>query len=252
MAAAAPGCAHSIASGWASTAEVRKTKTAEIKVTVAAPVAVVWKALRDPSAIRRWFGWEYDGLAEEIDAMFLENASASDDDHTVEVWGGDRFSLEARGDQTVVRVTRAAPGGESWDGIYEGWVTFVQQLRFALGRHRGEERRTLYLSGASKGAADPLPPEILHDDAFALTPGQRYEATLPTGETVSGELWYRSAHQMGLTVDGYGDGLLVLTGKPPTLEPPHGAGTVLITTYGLDDDALEAVHRRWKGWWEAR
>jgi hypothetical protein len=59
-------------------------------------------------------------------------------------------------------------------------------------------------------------------------------------------------HQVGLTVDAYGDGLLVLTGKPPTLEPPHGAGTVLITTYGLDRDALEAVHRRWKEWWEAR
>jgi hypothetical protein len=131
-------------------------------------------------------------------------------------------------------------------------VTFIQQLRFALGRHRGEERRTLYLAGTSTGAADPLPPEILHDDTFALTPGDRYEATAPTGETVSGELWYRSAHQMGLTIDGYGDGLLVLTGKAPALEPPHGTGTVLITTYGLDDDALKAVHRRWKGWWEAR
>jgi hypothetical protein len=231
---------------------VSETKVVRIEVTVAAPVDVVWEALRNPSEIRRWFGWEYDGLAEEIDAIFLENASASHHHHAVELWGGDRFSLEALGDETVVRVTRAAPGGESWDGIYEGWMTFVQQLRFALARHRGEERRTLYLSGASKGAADPLPPEIIHDHAFALAPGDRYEATAPTGETVLGELWYRSAHQIGLTVDAYGDGLLVLTGKPPTLEPPHGAGTVLITTYGLDDHALEAVHRRWTEWWEAR
>jgi hypothetical protein len=34
-----------------------------------------------------------------------------------------------------------------------------------------------------------------------------------------------------LTVDDHGDGLLVLTGKPA---------------------ALEAVHRRWTEWWEAR
>jgi uncharacterized protein YndB with AHSA1/START domain len=229
-----------------------ETKVVQIDVTVAAPVDVVWEALRDPSEIRRWFGWEYDGLTEEIDAIFLENASASDDDHTVELWGGDRFSLEARGDETVVQVTRAAPADPSWDGIYEGWVTFVQQLRFALGRHRGEDRRTLYLSGTPKAPGDPLPPEIVHDRTFALAPGERYEATVPTGETVSGELWYRSAHQIGLTVDDYGDGLVVLTGKPAPLEPPHGAGTVLITTYGLDDDTLEALHRRWTEWWEAR
>jgi hypothetical protein len=231
---------------------VSETKVVQIDVTVAAPVDVVWEALRDPSEIPGWFGWEYDGLTEEIDAIFLENASASDDEHTVELWGGDRFLLEARGDETVLHVTRAAPAGESWDGIYEGWITFVQQLRFALARHRGEERRTLYLSRASKGAVDPLPPEIVHADTLALAPGERYKATVPTGETLSGELWYRSAHQIGLTVDDYGDGLLVLTGKPAALEPPHGGGIVLVTTYGLDDEALEAVHRRWTEWWEAR
>lgn len=229
-----------------------ETKVVRIDVTVAAPVPVVWAALRDPPEIRRWFGWEYDGLTEEIDAIFLENASASDDEHTVEMWGGDRFSLEGRGDETVLHVTRASPAGESWDGIYEGWMTFVQQLRFALARHRGEERRTLYLSGASNGAADPLPPEIVHDVIVGLAPGERYEATVPTGETLLGELWYRSAHQIGLTVDDYGDGLLVLTSKPAALEPPHGAGTVLITTYGLDDDAFEAMHRRWNEWWAGR
>jgi hypothetical protein len=55
-----------------------------------------------------------------------------------------------------------------------------------------------------------------------------------------------------LTVDDHGDGLLVLTGKPAALEPPHGGGIVLVTTYGLDDGALEAVHQRWTEWWEAR
>jgi hypothetical protein len=231
---------------------VSKPKVVLIEVTVAAPVDVAWEALRDPSEIRRWFGWEYDGLTEEINAIFLQNASPSDDDHALEVWGGDRFSLEARGDETVVRVTRAAPADDGWDGIYEGWMTFLQQLRFALARHRGEDRRTLYLSGASKGAAGPLPPEIVHDETVALAPGERYELTAPTGETLSGELWYRSAHQTGLTVDAYGDGLLILTGTPAALEPPHGAGTVLITTYALDDDAFEALHRRWTEWWEAR
>jgi hypothetical protein len=107
--------------------------------------------------------------------------------------------------------------------------------------------------GAAEGVADPRPPDALDHHAFAaLAPGQRYEAALPTGETVSGELWYRSAHQIGLTVDDYGDGPLVLTAKPAALDPPRGSGTVLITTYGLADETLQAVHRRWREWWAAR
>lgn len=35
---------------------------------------------------------------------------------------------------------------EGYDDIGEGWITFVQQLRFALTRHRGEARATHYLS----------------------------------------------------------------------------------------------------------
>jgi len=61
-----------------------------------------------------------------------------------------RLALEDRDGQTVVRLLRAAPeGSDSWDGVYddinEGWLTFVQQLRFMLERHPGEERETVHV-----------------------------------------------------------------------------------------------------------
>ena len=72
-----------------------------------------------------------------------------------------------------MRVTRAAPAG-SWDGVYdevnEGWLTFVQQLRFYLERNPGR-------SGA--------------------------RCTSPAG----GEEWFSSENQVGTVRD---DGSLVI------------------------------------------
>jgi hypothetical protein len=49
-----------------------------------------------------------------------------------------------------LRVTRPAMSGggqeETYDPVVEGWITFVQ-LRLALERHPGEERRTIYIEG---------------------------------------------------------------------------------------------------------
>jgi hypothetical protein len=116
-----------------------------VEVVVDAQLDIVWRALRDPAEIRNWFGWEYEGFDEEIQAIFFEYSKADDDAHVLDGGSEGVISLEARGDQTVVRVTRAAPAG-SWEGVYdevnEGWLTFFQQLRFYLERHPGRERRT--------------------------------------------------------------------------------------------------------------
>ena len=116
-----------------------------VEVVIDAQVDTVWRALRDPAEIRNWFGWEYEGFEEEIQVIFFQYSKADDDAHVLDGGSEGVISLEARGDQTVVRVTRAAPAG-SWDGVYdevnEGWLTFFQQLRFYLERHPGRQRRT--------------------------------------------------------------------------------------------------------------
>jgi hypothetical protein len=53
---------------------------------------------------------------------------------------------------------------------------------------------------------------------------------------------------LGLTVDGYGDGL-VINARPQTAKSAHGGGAVIVTTYGLDDRAFAGVSDRWAKWW---
>ena len=230
-----------------------------IEVVVAAPIETVWRALRDPVEIQRWFGWDHPGLAEEVDYIFYKASTASEEDQTRRAidMGDDRFVLEAIGEQTIVRLIRSAPASDvSWKGIYddvvEGWITFVQQLRFAMERHRGAERRTLFLNGRARAAGTPLPGDALGFGALSTVPvGERYAITTAFGERLEGTVWFRTAYQMGVTVDAFGDGLLIPNDRPQTGKSPHGGGNVVITTYGLSDRAFADLQERWKRWWTA-
>jgi len=217
-----------------------------IEVSLPAAVEEVWAHLRDPALIRRWFGWEYDGLAHEIDVIFLQEAAVDDPSHSLQ-WDdgmqrGDRIELEPDGDGTILRLTRPALAAEEgWDAIGEGWISFVQQLRFAIGFHRGVDRRTLYLSG-------PAP----SDDAFPIAAtlgldaaGERYEALAGPGEQLSGAVFFRTEHQLGLTVDQLGPGLLLLAEAPAAARPPHGAASLTLTGYG----GAQPDEAAWRAWW---
>ncbi|MFC6679735.1 SRPBCC domain-containing protein [Nonomuraea ferruginea] len=149
-----------------------------VEVTISAPVGEVWRALRDPEQIRRWHGWHFDGLDKEIDFIYAEHVTESPQEHWMEVQGGDRFELTDAGEgRTHLRMTRAPLSGDTeWDAYYddvnEGWVTFIHQLKFALERHPGADRRTVFLSG--HGTTPPLAAAGL--DALAgLAPGTPYE-----------------------------------------------------------------------------
>lgn len=121
------------------------------EVVIAAPAETVWRALRDRAEIRRWFGWDYEGIDDEIDMIFFGDDTGVDDDaRTLDFGPAGRFVLEDQGERTVVRLVRAAPAGQDgWDGIYddinEGWLSFMQQLRFMLERHPGQDRETVHV-----------------------------------------------------------------------------------------------------------
>jgi hypothetical protein len=228
-----------------------------IEVTLPAPVDTVWRALRDPDEIQRWFGWQYDGLDDEIDMIFRKEARPSDGEDAI-TWGnGDRFTLEPQGQQTLLRVTRAAPaGGATWDEVYddisEGWTSFVQQLRFALARHPGENRRTVWLGGSAVDVdAFPLEAALGMTDVAALSAGSPYDTTIATGD-MAGEVWFHAPHQFGVTVEQFGDGLLIAGNQPASERPPHGGAWVIITTYGMDDAAFDELSQRWSTWWDSR
>jgi hypothetical protein len=233
-----------------------------VEVVVAAPIETIWKALRDKDEIRRWFGWEYAGFEDELNWIVSKGQAVLEEGRVIRIPSmNDFFVLEPRDDgYTVLRVIRSAPAegpdGKGWAGIYddtvEGWTEFLQALRLMLERHPGEERRTLYFSGRSRTADTPKPPEAVGLEAIAAVPaGGRYSVALATGETISGEVWYRSENQVGLTVDGYGNGLLVVARRPVTAKSPHGGGHALISTYGLSDAALADVRAKWTEWLRA-
>ena len=225
-----------------------------VEVTVPAPADAVWAALRDPQKIKDWFGWETDGLKDEIDFIFITHASADEERRIVSFVGvNDRYEVEATGDATsLVRVVRSAPAGEwsdVFDGMIEGWISFTWQLAFAFARHPGQTRRTLFFSGPPR--EDQLARSLLGLDA-APAAGEPWSMPLGPDAAASGQVWFTARHQIGVTVDAWGDGLLVVVDQPPSEKRPRGTTMLTLTTYGLDDAALADLQARWQAWWDER
>ncbi len=213
-------------------------KPAVIEVIVSAPVDTVWQSLRDHDLIKLWMGWHYDQLDAEIDLIFYQHAKADPDSHTLELGDGDRFELIEAEKGTVVRITRAPYDPDSeWSAYYhevtEGWLSFLQQLRFMYQEHPGEVRRTLFLAGTGTGPMAAL------------------EESIPTER---GESWYSAELQHGTVLPQLGPGLVIMARKPPATDD-QGNVTVgvmaIVTTYGLDDESFDAERSRWESWWRS-
>jgi uncharacterized protein YndB with AHSA1/START domain len=217
--------------------------TPRIEVTVAAPVEDVWSALRDKNTIRHWHGWDYEGLEAEIDLIYFAHPIEDAEARTLSIQDGDVIRLEADGDGTRVTLTRAPKGiNPDWDAYYdditEGWTTFLQQLRFAIERKPGAPRRTVFLNGPNKSGRS------LADDL-----GLPEKLSLEDTET---QLWYRADNQLGVTVDAWGGGLLVVASCAPTDAKPEGVAMAILSTYGLTDTELADLTTRWQQWWTER
>lgn len=237
-----------------------KDEQVVVEMTIAAPVETVWQALREPDQMLNWFGWDADTLRDEIQFIFFDHAKADEANKVLAIDEhegiADRMELVAAPGGTQLRVVRSGPAvGGDWNAFYEdtweGWISFFQQLRFLIERHPGEKRRTLFLS-AKLPEGGTLPVEALGlSHLKATTPGEAITVELPVGEKVAGAAWHHSANQVGLTVPAWGDGLLIVTDSRPPNGGPNGAGSVILTTFGLSETAFTALEQRWKAWWAA-
>ncbi len=190
-------------------------KPFRVEVSVDAPRDVVWRTLTEPEQIRHWFGWDYDGLNDEIELIFVEHARLRPPDR-IEMSDDGLIELEERGGRTVIRATK--PGdldAVEWVDVYgdieEGWITFFTQLRHRLERHP-ESTRRMIVRNANLAALPELP----------------------------GEPWHSSRYQRGAESDGT---LAIVFRKPDS-----GESMLLVTTYDLDDDAFAAAERHWDEW----
>lgn len=226
-----------------------------IEVTVAAPVEVVWPHLRRSELIRRWHGWEFDGLDAEIELIFHEHTSPDDAAHVLRPGGpgpeGDRFEAIADGeDSTVIRITRGPRGlSPDWDAMYdditEGWISFLAQLRFAVEQQLGRERRTVFVMRAG----EPAPAAAVALGLSSHDTENRPAEIVVADEPLAATVWFATDGQIGLAVPRYGPGLVVVADKPGPTPGSAVLSMIIVSTFGLSDPDHRAVEASWQRWW---
>jgi hypothetical protein len=269
-----------------------------VALDIAAPPDVVWLALRDPSEIPRWFGWDYEGLAAEIQQIFFDGVveGGLDDVRTLAWPDGDAIAVAPFQGGTFLTITRrtrrgerggdgaergsdgasgsagsgasvgaagaaastvpAGTGGAStpFDEIDEGWTQFAQQLRYVVERNPQGRRRTVSaidLDAGPVGAGPVFRLGVSVTDEVPIGGEWEFRRTIDGEEYVEGgTVWYRTEHQRGFVVTSpVREGLFVVQTTPVSVRPPHGRVSLVLSTYGLDDEEFTRVERRWRRWW---
>lgn len=229
-----------------------------IEVTIAAPIADVWAALREPGRLRNWHGWEYDlpdgadGLDAEIQTIYF-SPDVTEEPPTRLSLGGDAFELAEVDGGVRVRITRAPRGADpDWDAydddITEGWRTFLFQLRWALERHPADIRVTHVTAGTPR-APGPIVDRLGLAGIADQPVGSRYTVALPMGIALSGTVFFRTEHQFGLTVTEWGDGLLEIADSMPAPHRPVAGSAAILSLYGVPQDEVAQVRAAWDRWW---
>jgi hypothetical protein len=198
-------------------------KPYDVEVSVNAGRDEVWDAVTQPPVIAQWFGWDYDGLAAEIQQIFVDEATLSSPER---MGWADGSYLEVTGDDdsaTVRAVREGAPPADpdAHDPIEEGWRAFLIQLRYLFDNRPAGRRRTLYLTGETTGR------QVLELVAGDWT---------PFGSRIS---W-------ALDPDGH---LVVASGDVPLDRPDAAAMQVIVSTFGLSDDAFATYRDDWTKRW---
>src|ERR1700760_4687508 len=115
----------------------RRLKPYSVEFDLPAGRDEVWDAVTQVSALRQWFGWDYDGLDAEIQQIFVDQATLLAPER---MGWADGSYLEVTGDDdhAVVRAVREGPvpgDPDAYDAIEEAWRVFLTQLRFRF-EHR--------------------------------------------------------------------------------------------------------------------
>lgn len=215
-----------------------ENNTPQLSLTIKDSIDTVWSALRQKQKLAQWFGWNYEGLEAEINDIYFTNVreeGATDRaQRSLAVNGGDTFVLIAKGDNTELQLIRRPLDGTAEDNYYdtitEGWISFIEQLRFMLECKPNDTRKTIVRNQQLDKDA------ILGQLGLAnVQEEQTFEGSLE-GTKLSGSVRFSTPQQIGLLVDGWGPGLLVIQ---------FSENMQLLTTYELEDDTFRKLTEKW-------
>ena len=237
-----------------------------VSLEIPVGLATVWEHLREPNLVRRWFAWERPRLDHEIEE-FVSSATSRLDvvhdatTHTLTWPNHDTLSVTAAAHEphvTRLRVTRRSHDllADRFDGnmdeVDEDWIANTHQLRFALSRQLGHERRTLSLVEADAGPRnDRLLDRAGMHGAHGVPVHGHLQVRRPDGSLLGGTVLYRTEHQVGVALLGIEGALLVVRETPIGTRPPHGTVTAVMSVFGLDQSEFDEIAAHWSAWWSA-
>ncbi|WP_232667015.1 hypothetical protein [Pseudonocardia sp. TRM90224] len=193
-----------------------QTKGTTFSATFRMPAApdTVWRHLREPELLRRWFGWHGPEFESEIVGLSGGFSTVEDDGRSV-VIGDHRMALAEIGSETELHLSRITEAEAHGMEIDEGWVTFLEQLRFVVAEQPEGQRHTFMTGGAPT-----TEPQWPHEE------------------------WARSAHQRTVIVRGSGDVQLAIVGSADGGPSPH----VVVNSYGRTDSEAAELHAEIAAW----
>jgi hypothetical protein len=187
-----------------------KNNTPQLSLKIKASINSVWDAIRNKEKLLQWHGWDGATLKDEIENIYFTDVKEEikDDRHILVVNGGDTFIVEPAEDATRLTLLRTGLSGdpawdEHYDNITEGWVSFIEQLRFMLEYPFSAPRKTTFNTltlNRDKVIADL---GVIEEKEGAKFSGVFQD------EEIAGAVWFSTSNQLGLVIDTWGPGLLI-------------------------------------------
>lgn len=172
-----------------------------------APTSTVWQHLREPELLRRWFGWHSAEFEDEIAGLSSGFSTVEREGYEV-VIGDHLMALQEVAAGTELRISRIRESDDHDVEIDEGWVTFLEQLRYVITVQPAGARHALMIPAA------------------------------PTSEIPwEHEEWARSTHQRTVVVPKWGHV------QVSTLQPAAGGPARRVVVNGYGRTAAEAAEQ---------
>lgn len=229
-----------------------------VEIDVPADLDTTWDHLREPALVRRWYGWDGPDQDERV-RQFVEAARTGGvGEARVLSWRhgrGVHVTLTPHGPATLVVVTRPpaeAEFGEAYDEVDEDWIQ--RRARAAVRPGRAPRPGEAHLVGPRPGRRRPPAPAAGPDRAARCA---RHPDRRARGHPAAGR--HHGRRHAGLPyrvlrrVAAARVRAIVPRGAAQTpprgAQHPNGEVDAVLHTYGMDDETMAQVTRRWGGWW---